>query len=520
MKRDAVVIGAGPVGLTAALLLERQGLRVALIEQRSTREPMLGAVALDDESLRIWQACGLSEEIEDDWASGQQGQVVCEYLDARGRPFIQIRRTDSDLGYPHAVCVDLTSIVAKLRQRVEKQTSVELYSGCTMRAITQHDSSVHIQCEHENGSAFELDADWCIACDGRTSKTRELLGIEMLGADLPEPWLVADFEDPTPSGWARFRCLPGRACVTVPLPHGHRRIERMLEPDAACEQILNDESQARSLLSPAWEHALQAPIRSMAVMRFHAGVAQRWRDGRVLLAGDAAHQTPPFAGQGLATGLRDVSNLCFKIAGVQRGWLREEVIETYENERRPHQQQMIDLALRLGRVMSPCSRGSAAITHTLIRMLTHIPPIHRALMLRGTQTRPILHSGFMMPGGLAGQSIPQPWVIINGSEHIRFDELLGPRMTWILTGIDRDAPHQSRSFLSSDDTLLVENRDFTDPERIFQRRYGKQSLVLVRPDRIVHTHTAASKVAQLPKRTSSWFNASTPYANPTQSGTR
>lgn len=497
MTYDALVIGGGPVGLTMTLLLARHGLRVALVEQRRPGQSVLGAVALDDESLRIWQACGLERDLEADWSGGDPGQVVCEYLDSRGRPFIRLHQVSGDLGYPEAVCVHLPTIVEKLRHSVARCGAVDVFSGCTMQDLAQNDSGVRIVCRHDDGSTLVLDGAWCIACDGRNSRTRELLGIPMRGFELPHPWLVADVDDPRPHGSARFTCGSRNAFVTVPLPHSTRRIERMLEADADCERLLADESRVRDLLRPAWEDACTAPIQAVSAMRFHAGIAERWQMGRVLLAGDAAHVSPPFAGQGLATGLRDAANLGFKLAGVCQGWLDERVIETYESERRPHQQRMILLALHLGRVMSPRTRASAFGIHTLLRTLMRVPPIRARLLLRGASTRPVLRSGFITPGGQAGRSIPQPWVETSGARRIRFDELLGPRMTWIATGRGNGASPRSPVMRSSEETLLIENLDFRDPAGAIQRRFGAGSFVLVRPDRVVHTHISPAQAARL-----------------------
>lgn len=492
MRHDVLVIGGGPVGLTCALLLAKQGLRVAVIEKQFSSRPSLGAVALDDECLRIWQACGLEHEIDEDWDGGDLGEVMCEYLDANGCPFIRLTQQVSDLGYPQAVAIHLGKIIEKLRLCVTDHPSIEMLSGYTMVDLKQCDHRVSIDCQNTDGEMISIRGAWAIACDGRTSATRKILGIEMQGASLKNPWLVVDFDDEHQDGHAQFKCHPTNAIVTVPMPHGTRRIERMLAPDIADSEILGDEFRMRALVSPAWEGASAAPIRSKAIMRFYAGTANQWRDGRVFLAGDAAHQTPPFAGQGLATGLRDASNLSFKIAGVHQGWLSDEVLDTYELERHPHQERMIELALRLGRIMAPKSRLHAAALHWAIRSVMTIPPIRLRLQLRGAGTRPTLNDGFLSSGGLAGQYIPQPWVSTDRSNRIRFDELLGQRMTWVALGDGKKPAVFDSSALSPFDTLLVENQDFYNPSGELQRHFGTRSLVLVRPDRFIHTHCIAS----------------------------
>lgn len=492
MRHDVLVIGGGPVGLTSALLLAQQGMRVAVIEKQYVSSPSLGAVALDDECLRIWQACGLEDDLDEDWEAGELGEVVCEYLDARGRPFIQLTQQESDLGYPQAMVIHLQRIIEKLRRHVSDHASIQILSGFRMVNLRQDKQQVIVDCVGGDDRKISIRGDWAIACDGRASTTRKLLGIGVVGTELKNPWLVADFDDENQSGYAQFRCIPNKSIVTVPMPHGTRRVERMLPPQTAPSMVLNDQSLARSLMSPAWDGAMTAPIRAQAIMRFSAGIAERWRDGRIFLAGDAAHQTPPFAGQGLATGLRDAANLSFKIAGVHQGWLGMEVLDTYELERRPHQQQMNNLALRLGKIMNPKSRVHALVFHSTIRVLMTIPPIRSKMLLRGSGTRPEIREGFMTSGGLVGGYLPQPWVNTKGNNRVRLDQLLGRRMTWISVGEGDSITEFHRALHSPCDTLLIENQDFIDPSKEIQKRFGARSLILVRPDRVVHTHCTAS----------------------------
>ena len=500
MRHDVLVIGGGPVGLTCSLLLAQQGLRVALIEKQSSNRLGLGAVALDDECLRIWQSCGLEQILCDDWEAGENGSVMCEYLDARGRPFIQINQHDSDLGYPHAVAINLGCIIEKLRNHVDQHTSIEVFSGCKMSDIREQEDRVTIKCKNLDNETLSLNASWAIACDGSSSKTREILNIPFRGKTLKNPWLVVDFDDHNQNGHAQFRCFPNKAIVTVPMPHGTRRIERMLDPDTVDAQLLDDETQIRNLLLQAWDGAISSPIRAKAIMRFHARIAERWRIGRIFLAGDAAHQTPPFAGQGLATGLRDASNLCFKIAGVHQGWLDEQVLDTYELERRPHQEKMIKLALRLGSIMAPKSRLHANCMHGTLRTLMMIPAVRTRLQLRGAGIRPRIRSGFLNTSKFSGSYLPQPWINTEGSNRVRLDELLGRRMTWISLGNRRDYGAINISFLNPCDTLLVENRDFQDPDLFLQRRFGEGSLLLIRPDRVIHTHYLQSDSITIQER--------------------
>jgi 3-(3-hydroxy-phenyl)propionate hydroxylase len=503
MKSDVVVIGAGPVGMTLALLLARHGVRVVISEANDGPDQRSRAVTLDDESLRIWQSCGVEQAITGAWAAAEPGSVMCRYQDGRGRLIMELLAPEGDLGYQTGVVVHQPTINRILWDRVRREPGIILLKGHRVSSVDQTPAGVVTVLEDLSGQRATVSASWCVACDGANSRVRHAIGISMPTRPQKNPWLIADLEDPDPTPHAIIVCEPRRTAVTVPIPTGKRRIEVMLPPDDPCEWP-DDEISLRGHLVRAWPGAAKASILQSDIVRFATGTAERWRSGRCFLAGDAAHVMPPFAGQGMASGLRDAANLSFKLGGVCRGWLHECVLDSYEAERRPHQEWLMRLTLRLGRLMSPSCPAEASAVRLSMRALRAVPMTRASLNLRGPSLRPYYRSGFVEPGGAAGRYLPQPTVrSVNGRE-VRLDVLLGDRMTWVVAAGGRDPSSLRTGVVQEGDTVLVEGRDFEDPVGIIRRTLGRGGTALVRPDRIIHTHFRGRTRRSIDERSAGW----------------
>lgn len=434
-----VIIGCGPVGMTLANLLGVQGVRTLVLERNAELFDHPRAVGTDADSLRAWQAAGLSDRLLEDMTPMGPSGLGMVYVDARRRPFMEVRPASRESGFAYGYGIVQPRVDRVLLEGLARFDHVEARFGHRVLGVEEYGDHVVVRGRRIGGRPFSVRAAYAVACDGGGSGVRRNLGIRMRGRSYPRRWLVLDTVSrggaEAPPQDVEICCDPERPSVSVPRRFGHRRFEFLQRPDETASELESPET-VRALLS-RYVDPDGVEIVRRATHAFNARIAERFRAGRILLAGDAAHVTPPFAAQGLACGVRDAFNLAWKLALVTGGGAPDSLLDSYEAERSAHDRASVKLAVRLGWLMMPGSRPAALLSQGAIRGLLRLPSLRR--WVREAGPRPNIHyrRGFLRRGGhSAGRALPQPLVRDRAGRKLPLDDVLGPGFA--LVGFDVD----------------------------------------------------------------------------------
>jgi len=426
-----LVVGAGPVGVAAASMLARRGVRTLVVDRYPDLYPLPRAVHVDDEVARILQGIVGADTVTALTIPARGLRL----LDARHRTMAEFRR-DRPIGvhgHPQANMFDQPDLERLLRDRLAGVGQVTLAGGVELVALDQEQEGAPAPVRATlrriaDGTRQHIYAQAVLGCDGANSTVRDEIGARMLDLHFEERWLVVDVRTERDlDAWDGVHqvCDPRRAATFMRVAPGRYRWEFRLHEGEVPADLLQP-GRLFGLLRP-WTKDI--PDEEFEVLRsaeytFRARIADTWCDRRVFLLGDAAHLTPPFIGQGLCAGLRDAANLTWKLAGVLQGALDEVVLGTYESERAPHARAVVKKAVMLGRVMTGGQDGAALIRRVVLGGLCRVPGFTTRVL---DAEFPRLTPGLLVAAGrwsLTGRLVPQPWVTVDGRRR-RLDDVLG-----------------------------------------------------------------------------------------------
>jgi len=410
---DVAIIGYGPTGVTAANLLGAQGLRVVVIEREPSIYGRARAISTDEEVIRIWQRIGLADRLVQDMLA----ERPIHFVDRTYRSFMDFVPASRGSGYPPQMFIYQPALEQVLRDGVDRYPNVEILLERECIRVREDDDGVELTLHHLAGeSVATVRAAFVIAADGGASATRTQLGIGFDGKTYEDKWVVIDTEVVTE--WPthdqlRFHCNPKRPAVDCPTPLGHHRWEFPVLPGEDETYLVTDEAVWDLLADQGIGPDQVKPLRAV-VYSHHVRFASRWRAGRVFLAGDAAHCMPPWIGQGMAAGVRDAENLCWKLTAVLKGDLPESLLDTYETERQPHVRAVTQRAVFFGKVITERRPLLAALRNPLFRTAMRVPFV--GAFVRDARWFPAarFREGYFAggkSGGAVGYRIPQPWVL-------------------------------------------------------------------------------------------------------------
>lgn len=471
-ETQVAIIGCGPVGAMLANLLGLQGISVVVLEREPAIFSLPRAVHMDDEIMRLLQTIGLAEAM----TPLVNLSVGMKFVDAEGRLLLDWPRPQQlgPQGWHSSYRFHQPELEQVLRTGLGRFPHVALQLGAEVTALELETEAVTVCYEDLcSGQQHRLRARYVVGCDGARSLVRRMIGAPMQDLGFHERWLVVDglLRRPRPDlgNYSVQYCDPIRPATYVRGTGNRRRWELSVlahEDSTAVAEPIN----VLKLLEP-WVSPDDITLERAVVYTFHAAIAQRWRNGRLLIAGDAAHLTPPFLGQGLCAGMRDVANLGWKLGHVLNGRNTEALLDTYQTERVPHVREYIELAVRLGGLIN--TKAMHAVVGESV--------LNGQDIARMTSIRPRLGPGLGGEAEPRGRVAPQP-VLSSG---VRLDDHVG----YHYAVIAKDA-----GAVATDNAAVV-----SDPACDAWLNELGVAAVLVRPDRIIQgtAHNAAELQALL-----------------------
>ena len=411
---DVVIVGCGPTGATLGLLLANAGIKTCILEKARDIYPLPRAVHFDDEIMRIFQNADIAETL----APCLHVNAGMQFLDQEGTTLLNWPRSQqiTQQGWHASYRVHQPDLEMILREKLKQVASVELKTEMEVVDIKNEGEQLCVRARDlGTGHTEEMTAHYLVGCDGANSFVRRLLpqGIEDLG--FQQRWLVIDvilkLDMPQLGEYTLQYCDP-KFPMTYCRNPGFRRRWEMAIDETLSDEVVQDHNRIWQILEK-WVTPECAKIERTAVYQFRSILAEHWREGRVMIAGDAAHLTPPFMGQGMCAGIRDASNLAWKLTSCLENGHNDILLSTYEEERKPHVRKFIETAVQLGELI--CSKAPEqalstfapdAVEKNAMKSLT--PPLGQSKLSRLVGTSmPLVGTLFGQPWSLSGRKMDE-----------------------------------------------------------------------------------------------------------------
>lgn len=456
---EVIIAGLGPTGLVLAHVLGRRGRRVLVLEREPRFYGNARAVYTDDECMRIFQSIGMAEELQ----AKMLMETPVQFVRPDGTVMGQYFPLKRPLGWPIINFFYQPYLETALTEGLARYPNVEVRRSRELLDFSQDGNGVTVTHQATQSARFRDDSDaraerdgeadlqtvrcrYLVGADGGRSTVRTKLGIDMTGRNFPEPWLVVDLK--VKDGVEALRHIPYFNFVVDPAlpvvscvqPDGYHRFEFMLMKGQTKEQMERPET-VRALLS-RFVDPDRFEVKRKLVYTFNALVANQWRKDRVLLAGDAAHMTPQFMGQGASSGIRDAYNLGWKLDLVLSGKADDALLDSYERERRDHAKAMVDVSVWMKDLVSMTHPLKTALRDLILKVVMTVPPLRKWAQEGGFKPNPVYTRGQYLGlsrrrrNGPEGALAPQPIVRSLDGRRLLLDEVLGEGIALVGLGID------------------------------------------------------------------------------------